>query len=39
MAEFSMEEDWEEEAKRVLKLVVLGHEWGILESRIATVDQ
>jgi len=39
MAEFSMEEDWEEKAKIVLELVVLGHEWCILESRIAAVDQ
>ena len=39
MGEFSMEEDREEKAKMVLELVVLAHEWCILESRIATVDQ
>jgi len=39
MTEFSEEEDREEKAKIVAELVVLGHEWCILESRIAAVDQ
>ena len=39
MAEFSKEEDREEKTKIVLELVVLGHEWCILEPRIAAVDQ